>query len=166
MVDLFESRGPRGGTPPTDWCWCMWWRDRSHDREKNKSAMSQIVRKGPPPGLLAYDGDRPVGWVSVAPRGGHGQLLRSRTLKPEDAEEHDVYSITCFYVDPSAKRKGVSRALLSAAVEYARSEGAKVVEGYPSDTATGFMGARSSFEDCGFSPDRKAGSRTVFRYQI
>jgi GNAT superfamily N-acetyltransferase len=168
LVDLFERRGPRGGTPTTDWCWCMWWRDRSHDRSKNRPAMAGLVSEGREPGLLAYEEGRPVGWVSVARRREYGQLLRSPTLKPDNPNEDGVYAIACFYVHPSAKRRGVAQALLAAAVEHARKRGAKAVEAYPSkSTDSGaFMGSESSFTRYGFEPVRKAGRRTVMRYEL
>ncbi len=32
LADLFERRGPRGGTPVTSNCWCMEWRGLTGDR--------------------------------------------------------------------------------------------------------------------------------------
>src|SRR5260221_14017996 len=53
-------------------CWCMYWRIgaayRPRPAEKNKAAFRKIVKNGPPPGLLAFDGDRAVGWCQLTPR--------------------------------------------------------------------------------------------------
>ncbi|MGH2633656.1 MAG: hypothetical protein ACRDG3_09630, partial [Tepidiformaceae bacterium] len=54
-------------------CSCMWWRltgaEYSANRGGgNRDAMGGIVASGQVPGILAYVGDEPVGWVSVAPR--------------------------------------------------------------------------------------------------
>lgn len=169
MADLFERKGPRAGTPPTAWCWCMWWRERSYDRAKNRGAMSRIVHAGREPGLLAYESGKPVGWISVAPRSDFKQLDRSPTLKPQDPEEEGIYSIVCFYVHPTARRRGVAEALLRAAVDHVRVLGGKIVEAYPSEqlkTTMEFMGESKLFLRNGFEVVRRARSRLVMRYVI
>ena len=66
LEDLFGKGGASNG------CWCMYWRIgskyRKRTREKNRRALRQIVNHGPPPGLLAFDGDRAVGWCQCTPR--------------------------------------------------------------------------------------------------
>lgn len=161
LADLFQRKGPRGGKPVTDSCWCMWWRARTGDRERNKRAMEALVREGREPGLLAYEAGVAVGWVSVGPREEFEQLVRSRTYRPP-ADERGVWSLVCFYVHPTAKRRGVARALLEAAVAYALDRGASSVEAYPSEPAD-YMGVKDHFETAGFRPTRTAGKRSVMR---
>ena len=64
--DLFGENGAVGG------CWCMYWRIgrayRKNPREENKTAFREIVERGPPPGLLAFDGDIAVGRCQLTPR--------------------------------------------------------------------------------------------------
>ncbi len=163
LVQLFERKGPRGGTPVTDGCWCMWWRQRTGNRDRNKRAMAGLVRGGREPGLIAYESGTPVGWVSVGPRNEFGQLVRSRTYGPT-VDEQGVFSIVCFYVHPTAKRRGVATELLRAAVQLAVDRGASSVEAYASDPGD-YMGARKAFERLGFKAVRPAGKRTVMRYK-
>src|SRR3954454_12233698 len=92
FATLFGPRGACGG------CWCMTWRlPRSQFNEQkgdaNRRAMKRIVAKGPPPGILAYDGKTPVGWRAVAPREVYAALERSRVLKPID--DQPVWSVSC-----------------------------------------------------------------------
>jgi len=162
FADLFARKGPRGGTPMTAYCWCMWWRKRTGDDAKNKRNMRALVRAGREPGLLAYEDGVPVGWVSVAPREEYGQLVSSRVYGPKE-EEEDVWSIVCFYVDPRTKKQGVAAALLEAAVEHAFSRGAAIVEAYPHEGNGDFMGAPEWFERLGFEPVRTAGVRVIVR---
>ncbi len=65
LEDLFGKKGACNG------CWCMYWRIgaayRGHG-ESNRRAFRNIVRKGPPPGLLAYEGGVAVGWCQLTPR--------------------------------------------------------------------------------------------------
>jgi GNAT superfamily N-acetyltransferase len=150
---LFEEHGAYGG------CWCMWWRLKRSEFAKqigqgNKEALKRIVEAGEVPGLLAYADGQPVAWCSVAPRETFPALERSRTLKRVD--DKPVWAIVCFFVAKSARRKGVMLKLLRAAVEYARSHGARIVEGYPVEPArtlsgaSGFTGIVSTFRQAGF----------------
>ena len=89
---LFGDRGACGG------CWCMAWRMRTSDWKlgkgaKNKRAFKKLVVTGGPPGVIGYDGKRPVAWCAVAPREQYSALARSRVLKPVDDEP--VWSISC-----------------------------------------------------------------------
>lgn len=70
LTDLFERKGPRGGTPMTAGCWCMWWRKRTGDPAKHKRNMRGIVR-----------GSR------SAPHDEFGRLLTSRNYEPREPEE-------------------------------------------------------------------------------
>jgi hypothetical protein len=60
LEDLFSAGGP------VSRCWCMYWRlgdeYRRRPCEENKAAFRELVKSGPPPGLLAFDGDLAVGW--------------------------------------------------------------------------------------------------------
>ncbi len=75
--DLMDSMGIvlRGSWGST--CWCMYPRvTEAQMRElpgdgpagpRRREAMTQLAARGPAPGLLAFDGDQPVGWIAVAP---------------------------------------------------------------------------------------------------
>ena len=142
----------------------MWWRDRAvpHGTPK-KRRMGALVRAGREPGLLAYDQDEPVGWVSVAAREEFEVLLRSPQYRPRD-EDEGVWSIVCFTIDRYARGRGVAGALLDAAVAHACSRGASVVEGYAHVSNAGdYMGARDLFLAHGFRDFREANKRTIVR---
>ena len=96
---------------------------------RNRAALRRLVETGPPPGILAYDGDTPIGWCAVAPRTEYVRLARSRVLKPID--DVPVWSVSCLFVARPSRRRGVSVALLRAAAAFAGEQGARVVEGYP-----------------------------------
>lgn len=170
LVHLFgEDRGAYSG------CWCMWWRltAAEHERDRgpaNRRALRRLVDAGRVPGLLAYAGGVPVGWVSVAPREEFGRLQRSRVLGSVD--DAPVWSIVCFYIHRRHRRGGVGRALLRAAVVHAAASGARIVEGYPVDP-TGrkkaaselYTGVPSIFEEAGFREvARRSPTRPVMRW--
>ena len=143
----------------------MWWRlARSRfieqKGEANRKAFKKIVDTGPPPGLIAYSGPRPIGWCALAPRGTFPVLERSRILKPVDAQP--VWSVVCLFVAKPFRRSGISAKLLKAAAAYARKCGAKIVEGYPVDP--GSRPLPDVFAWTGLAPAfRKAGFEEVLR---
>ena len=154
MERLFESRGgPK-------YCWCMVWRtmpaaSRSDSRSK-KEALQSVVRRGTPIGILAYLDDEPVSWCSVAPRDSYRDLGG-----PSDAHG-GVWSIVCLFVTRRLRGKGMTRQLIGAAVEYARRQGAAVIEAYPVDPDSPsyrFMGLVGTFESMGFRKVGRAGTR-------
>jgi GNAT superfamily N-acetyltransferase len=170
LETLFGDRGACGG------CWCMSWRLRRSQYEKqkgprNKAAFKSIVTSGPAPGVLAYSGTQPVGWCAVAPREVHQRLENSRILAPVD--DQPVWSVTCFYVAKLFRRAGVSVQLLRAAVAHAMRLGATIVEGYPVEPRKDPMpdvfawtGIGSAFRKAGFKEvARRGASRPIMRIQ-
>lgn len=95
----------------------------------------------PPPasGLVAFLDGVPVGWCAVAPRRAYPRLLRSTRVpwhgRDEDRQDPDVWAVTCFLTRATFGRRGVATALAVAAVEHARQQGARAVEGYPMTTS-------------------------------
>jgi GNAT superfamily N-acetyltransferase len=129
--DVERLFGPRGACAG---CWCMAWRLRKAEWERgkgagNRASFQRIVKKGPPPGVLAYSEGNAIAWCAVAPRSVYVQLERSRVLKPIDDEP--VWSVSCLFVARAYRRRGVSVAMLRAAGAFAASQGARIVEGYP-----------------------------------
>ena len=113
------------------------------------------------------DGE-PAGWCAVAPRDEYVRLANSRVLKPVD--EQPVWSITCFFVARAFRRRGLTVALLEAAAKFARKQGAKILEGYPTDPrkdqpdAIVFTGLASAFRHAGFEEvARRSPSRPILR---
>jgi GNAT superfamily N-acetyltransferase len=140
-------------------CWCMWWRLKASEfdaqsGEERKQCLKAIVESGEVPGLLAYDGGRPIAWCSIGPRERFGRLERSPALKRVD--DQPVWSIVCFLVAKPYRGKGLMGRFLNAVLDYARSRGAQIVEGYPIDATgglagySGYTGIASTYRRAGF----------------
>jgi GNAT superfamily N-acetyltransferase len=145
------------------YCSCMRWRMTSTDyhrstRESRVAALEELVRQGTPVGVLAYVAGEPVGWCSIAPRETYAALECYQALPRVD--DASVWSVVCFFVDRRVRRQGVTLGLPKAAVEYARSHGAAVVEGYPVEPGSRlytYMGSPSTFQRAGFHDVTPAG---------
>jgi len=168
---LFGVRGACGG------CWCMLWRLKrsDFDRQKgegNRKAMKAIVDAGEVPGILAYIGEKPVGWCAVAPRESYPALERSRILRKVD--DSPVWSVSCFFIDKKHRNKGLSVQLLQASVEYVKGCSGKVVEGYPIEPKKDKMppafvwtGLSGAFIKAGFTEvARRSETRPIMRFHI
>ncbi len=155
------------------YCSCMRWRMTSADfrrstKEERVSALENLVRTGAPVGILAYHQDEPVAWFSVAPRESHAALERYRALPRFD--DAAVWSVTCLFVDRRFRRQGLTCPLLKAAVDYARSHNAAIVEGYPvapDSPSYTYMGTPDTYRRAGFADVTPAGqARRVMRFTV
>jgi GNAT superfamily N-acetyltransferase len=162
--DLVGTHGACNG------CWCMYWRIGSayhqRPRDRNRADFRRIVDDGPPPGLLAFDDERAVGWCQLTPREALPWLERAPRLARVD--DTPVWSLSCFYVRKGYRRRGVSAALIAASLEMARRAGAAVVEAYPYDASRAnggaYTGVVSTFERAGFAiVAAPAGPRRIVR---
>lgn len=167
LEDLFGNKGACNG------CWCMYWRIgsqyRKQSREANKQAFWEIVKTGPPPGLLAFDGDLAVGWCQLTPRDNLPWLDRAWRLKRVD--DVPVWSISCFYVRIGYRRQGVTAALIEAAKKCAKRAGAPALEAYPLDAdltpSSSGTGYASTFARAGFKIiARHTPPRPIMRHDL
>ncbi len=162
--DLFGRHGASNG------CWCMYWRIgaayHKRPREENKAEFCALVKAGPPPGLLALDGEQAVGWCQLTPRAALPWLDRDPRLKPLD--DAAVWSVSCFYIRRGHRRQGVMSALSAAALEAAKNAGAPALEAYPLDApGNAFTGYASAFRRAGFKVvAQHAPNRPIMRFDF
>ena len=166
---LFGDNGACGG------CWCMWWRLKRSQYEKqkgdgNKKAIKKIVNSGIVPGILAYAGNIPIGWCAIEPRESYSLLENSRVLKRIDDEK--VWSVVCFFIDKKYRRMGVTEKLLEEALRHAKKNRSKIIEGYPIDSKTtpsafAWTGFLNAFLKVGFKEvHRNSSTRPIVRYYL
>ena len=144
---------------------------REAPRGANREALRQIVMRGSPPGLLAFDGDLPVGWCQLTPRAALPWLDRVWWFQRVD--DLPVWSITCFFVRRGYRRQGVMTQLIFAALRTAKRARAAALEAYPIDTSAPksssniFVGTLSTFVRAGFKEvARRASARPIMRHDL
>jgi GNAT superfamily N-acetyltransferase len=171
FVKLLGEKGGCGG------CWCMASRLTAADFEankgdRNKEFMKTIISDNKQAGILAYHNGEPVGWCSVAPRESFKRLEFSRILKRID--DKPVWSITCFFIKKEYRRRGLSLALLNAAINFCKEQGGMILEGYPvipydknMPSVFAWTGILSAFQKAGFvEVARRSKTRPFMRYII
>jgi GNAT superfamily N-acetyltransferase len=169
LEDLFGKSGASNG------CWCMYWRLGGAYRDtplgENKEALRTIVKHGSPPGLLAFDGDLPVGWCQLTPRDALPWLDHMWWFQRVD--DVPVWSISCFFVRRAYRGQGIMTQLIAAAVKTAKRARACALEAYPIDTSVPksssniFVGTVSAFERAGFKVvARRAAARPIMRHDL
>jgi GNAT superfamily N-acetyltransferase len=165
LQTVFGTRGPA--------CTCQCQRFKLRPRESFRSfraeeraeRLRQQTDSGHPEsrttsGLVAYLDGEPVGWCAVEPRTAYVRLGRVPWAgRSEDKTDDSVWAVTCFVTRTGFRRRGVSRALARAAVDFAGQRGARALEGYPMMTEPGqdiswgelHVGSRSIFAAAGFT---------------
>jgi ribosomal protein S18 acetylase RimI-like enzyme len=115
-------------------CYCCYFHFSDHaawDKrtpEENSAEARQLILSGSLHGLLAYDGDRPVGWC-------HYDLQKNlpgvRAFYPELSVEDPLRGeIVCFTVAQGWRGKGVATRLLTAALADLKASGVTLAAAY------------------------------------
>ncbi len=144
-------------------CWCMVWRRtpgelREHPQGRTRRPLIKSrVDAGETIGLVGSLDGTPVAWVSIAPRETYRELGGPPAQKGEQ-----VWSLACFFLKRDLRNRGYGAAMLAAAIDFARRQGATLLEAYPVDPDSPsyrFMGFMPAFEKLGFTEVGTAGSR-------
>ena len=175
LQTVFGTRGPAAR------CQCQRYKLRRREAFRNFPAEERAARlraqtdSGHPDaettaGLVAYLDDEPVGWCAVEPRTAYEGLLRNNRVpwegRDEDKADAGVWAVTCVFTRAGFRKRGVSRELVRAAVDFARSRGARALEGYPITTKDVIVeelgvGTEGVFVAAGFSEVTRPTKRRV-----
>jgi len=173
IARVFASKRGRGA------CWCQ--RFLRPEATDNQTALRAEIDASPVPiGLVAYDDGEPAGWSRVVPRHSLPGIVENaalrRLLSSDDQPDEAAWWVSCFAVLRTHRGHGVGVALLRAAADYARDQGAGVIDGHPVDVdrlsggpapSALFTGTRSMFVAAGFEEiGRTYPSRPVMRKKL
>jgi GNAT superfamily N-acetyltransferase len=156
--DVRAVIGPK--SPSSTVCWCLSYRipsklNNSLRGPARGELVAELCRAETAPGVLAYDGDTPVGWAAVAPR---AKTSFARNRRIPHVDDLPVWSLWCIRVRPGHRKMGISHSLITGAVDFARTHGAPAIEAYPLDNGSAkvdltmaYAGLRKNFERAGFT---------------
>lgn len=183
--DLDALSGLFGAQWSTRHCWCMAFCSTGRQFSfgwfggGNARRFAAMAARSPNPmGILAFRevsaGEEVVGWCACGPRSRYAGAATTRTAMIRDfaQQEHaTVWFVPCFFVRPGFRGQGVTGALLGAAVELARGQGAMAIEGWPIAGMVGSgsapVGRERTFEDAGFTRvATPAAGRVVMRLAL
>lgn len=163
--DVAALVGPK--KPTSNVCFCLSYRIGSKENNELRGPqradrVRELCHQDPPPGVIAYLDDEPVGWAAVHPRS-ETSFARNRLIPHID--DLDVWSLWCIRVRPGFRKQGISHALIDGAVAHAKKRGAPAIEGYPVDNrgekvnlTMAYVGTRRLFEKAGFEKAAVTGS--------
>ncbi|MFS8148039.1 N-acetyltransferase family protein [Rhizobium sp. BR 249] len=163
-------------------CWCVALRlphavRTEMSAEERKTHMRERIESGPPPGILCYADGAPAAWVQVGPRYDVPQFNSPRTvsrpLEEGDAHDPSVWAVSCFFLLPKLRGRGLSHRLLAGAIEQARRHGARLLEACPIDhvkqskSVTLCIGSTAIFDAAGFETvARRKDGRPLMRLEL
>jgi GNAT superfamily N-acetyltransferase len=142
-------------------CWCIGFHERPETAALNRERKLARVRAGTTHAALVFAGDDCLGWCQFGPPA-ELPRIKSRAQYEKGVTAPPDWRIACNFVGKGHRRKGVATAGLAGALELIAGLGGGLVEGYPEDGASvpaGFLfnGALSTYEQLGFTRDRKIG---------
>lgn len=165
-IDYFDNRAFSDGNIQKG-CYCVWhhWTDEhEHKRSlmpkserpyRKRDYAKELIQNGVLNGFVAVCDNQIVGFCNADTKENYFRL--SRENHPNSwkgvKENEKILSIVCFTVEPDMRRKGIAKALLDSACEYAEENGYDYVEGYPplgAFTINDCGGSVSMYENKGF----------------
>ena len=143
-IDYFDNRAFSDGNIQKG-CYCVWhhWTDK-HEFERSLMAESErpyckrnyakeLIQNGTLNGFVAIHNNQIIGFCNSDIKGHYFRLNRDNSPDSwKGVNERDkILSIVCFTVAPDMRRRGIAKALLDYACQYAEENGYDYVEGYP-----------------------------------
>lgn len=130
-----KHRGVRGG------CWCVYYLCKSTEYQRmgaegRREFHKALALSGRAQGLIAYEGETPVGWCQFGPPEVLCQYDRGRTypklaISPEDRPQ---WRISCLFTDKHRRSRGIAIHTLHEALAEIARRGGGVVEAFPMDS--------------------------------
>ncbi len=146
-------------------CWCMGFHPKEASQDPpsaapNRERKLNRVRAGTAHAALVFAGDECVGWCQFG-EPAEVPRIKNRAAAEKGQTRPPDWRIACCYVGKGHRRQGVHAAALAGALDLIAGLGGGSVEGYPEDAGSGrpflYHGALSTYEDLGFTRDRKIG---------
>ena len=123
-------------------CWCIFYQRANPLRRgttseewkrRNRIDKRALVRKRRSHAILVYDGTTPVGWCQYGPQDELPRIDARRTYRRVAPPISDLklWRITCFFVHPKYRGRGIAKVALRAALQSIQKKGGGLVEAYP-----------------------------------
>ncbi len=131
----------------------------------NRAERAAQIDRGEASGVLAFAGDRIVGWCNASPRTTLPVLDKTPGFECDDRD--NTGSIVCYVIAPRYRGQGIARRLLEGAESMMRGRGMRWLEAFPPKDARtdagSYHGRLSLYVDAGFEQVREAARHVVVR---
>lgn len=138
-------------------CWCLNHREPAgcSTGSAAQAKMQQLTTENKVGGLLAYQDQKCVGWIAIDPM----SELVGHDCQPSG--KPNEWSIHCIFVRDGFRGQGISTALIRAAIDFAKSNGASLISAFPIPSENRkrfpvneaeFSGRFSTYSKMGFKP--------------
>lgn len=142
-------------------CWCLNHREPAGcpTSVAAQEKMQQLTTEDKVGGMLAYHDQECIGWIAIDPM----TELVGHDCQPSG--KPNEWSIHCLFIKDGFRGQGISRQLISAAIEFAKSNGAKLISAFPIPeenrsrfpvNEAEFSGRLSTYSKFGFRPAGEA----------
>lgn len=123
------------------------------NREGNRKAVADLIKKSELRGYLAYEGTLPIGWCNTNDRQNYQSLKKYYDLPEKPAGK--ICSIVCFMVHHNHRRKGVAQKILERISADYSTLGYDCLEAYPArgnlSCEGHYKGPLTMYEKSGFN---------------
>lgn len=169
-------------------CYCRYWHfsgdknawlERCYvDAGRNEAELREAAAQGSAEtsGVVAFAEQKLVGWLKVAPSGALRKFYEQRYYRGlsvlQGRPTEGVFTIGCLLVHPQHRGNQVATALVQAAIEFARAQGARALEAFPRRTEgrvsdeEHWMGPESPYLQAGFSAVEATPPYPVYRIEL
>jgi ribosomal protein S18 acetylase RimI-like enzyme len=157
-----------------DWrnCYCYSFHftepDEEWEKEKNRLAVSRLIRERKLRGYLVYSEDIPIGWCNVNDRQNFQRLKQHYDI--ESAPDLRICSVVCFLVHPEYRRQGIARNLLKRIITDYSDKGYDIIEAYPDKDGESceknYKGPVNLYKELGFEINSEHAHYFVVRKQL
>ena len=143
-INYFDNRAFSDGSIEKG-CYCVWhhWTDK-HEYERSlmpenekpyckRDYARELIQNGILNGFAAFYGNQMVGFCNADIKNNYFRLSRENNPNSRTGVNADdkILSVVCFIFAPDMRRKGIAKALLEYACQYAEENDYDYVEGYP-----------------------------------
>jgi GNAT superfamily N-acetyltransferase len=128
--DFYELHSEKNGHA---WCFCVaWWVDGFDGWGERSAADNRALReatfdRGDYDGYLLYADGEPAGWCQCAPLDRLEHLRSRYDLAPDP----NVWAISCFFIAPAFRGRGLARRLLADVIADLRERKIAEVQAFP-----------------------------------
>lgn len=118
------------------WCCCTaWWAPSfkvfsKRTAKENKAEREKLFGSQEYDGFILYEDENPIGWCQCGSRNRLVMLCKYYKIELKE-DEDEIQAITCLFLHPSHRAKGLAKVLLFGVLDHLRKAGKEKVQAFP-----------------------------------